>query len=316
MTADCPDDFPYKRVSRKVDAGDCRACWDVAMGLQRVDGLSVSDYLRSLADGNVSGEFDLDAARRMLRTYYSQRKGETTADAVASCNQAAVDSGVDSGFDLRAEEADLVSVRIVELLQENAFAFTPGMLSAIHERLFQEIDDDAYRPGKYKMEALQKREVVLNGDSVLYCDPSLIAQSLAFVFGEEADAYYAPDFDADQLDRFARFVSRVWQVHPFAEGNTRTVAVFVILYLRYLGFDADNEPFKRHSAYFRDSLVRANYRNAKAGVMPDRTYLVRFFGNMLCGMENDLRSRDLMVQRLYDDPSLLRNVPPEEALSR
>ena len=89
-----------------------------------------------------------------------------------------------------------------------------------------------------------------------------------------------------------------------------------VLYLRYLGFDADNEPFARHARYFRDALVRANYRNAKAKVMPDASYLLRFFENLLSGEHHELRSRDLMVSELYADPSLLRNVDPSRAISK
>lgn len=94
------------------------------------------------------------------------------------------------------------------------------------------------------------------------------------------------------------------------------MAVFAILYLYDLGFDVDSEPFAEHAEYFRNALVRANYRNAKAGVMPDRGYLNRFFDFALNGNARELNSRDLMVRPLFDDPSLLRNVDSSRALFR
>lgn len=237
----------------------------------------------------------------MLRAYYRERGHRPHLD---TC----------SNFDPRTEEADLVSHRIVELLERGAFLLDSAMLFDIHQTLFQDLDPSAFHPGKCKTGALQKRELVLNGDSVVYADPSLVDRALTFVFDDERDYSYSLSFDSEQLSHFARFVSRLWQVHPFCEGNTRTVAVFAVLYLRFLGFDIDNEPFRDHSAYFRDALVRANYRNARAGVMPDTSFIEFFFDNVLNEAHHTLQSRDLMVQALYDQPSLLRNVDPSEAI--
>lgn len=300
MTADCPQDFPYEPVRETGDTSVRRGYWNVAMGLQKVDGLETSDYLRKLADEHVEGARGIEEIGELIRTFYEKRVQGERRDAVES--------------DTR--EADLVSQRIVELLSRGAFALMPSILSEVHRTLFQDLDPSTYRPGEYKTEALQKREFVLNGDSVVYADPSLVERSLAFAFEEEQSYVYGIEFDDDQLRHLARFVSRLWQVHPFVEGNTRTVAVFTVLYLRYLGFDVENEPFERHARYFRDALVRANYRNAKAGVLPEPCFLVNFFENLLSGGSHELRSRDLVAQSLYDDPTLLRNVDPSCALTR
>lgn len=306
MTADRPDDFPYERVERSLDSATKRDYWDLAMGLQRVDGLVPSPYLRKLADGHVVGEYTLADTAAMLRAYYAQRDSASTA----------VGSAFSASDEAREKEADFVSQRIAELLVVRSFVFAPSMLAQIHARLFDGLDEGVYHPGEYKDAPLQKAEFVLNGDSVSYADPSLIGNALAFAFSEEGEYCYAASFDEAQLDHFSRFVARVWQVHPFFEGNTRMVAVFAILYLDYLGFDVDNEPFAEHAEYFRNALVRANYRNAKAGVMPDRSYLNRFFDFALNGNAQKLNSRDLMAQPLFDDPSLLRNVDPSRALFR
>lgn len=302
MTADNAHDFAYELADRSLSPETRRLYWDVAMGLQEVDGLHPSQYLRKLAEEHVSNVRSLEETGTLIRAYYQER-GEDNRARSASCGHG-------------EREADLVSQRIVEMLADRAFALVPDILPYIHERLFSDLDPEVYRPGRFKDVALQKPELILNGDSVLYADPSLVVSSLKFAFDEEGEYLYAPDFDPGQVDHFSRFIARLWQVHPFFEGNTRTVAVFAILYLRDLGFDVDNEPFARYADYFRDALVRANYRNAAAKVMPDRSFLNRFFNRVVNGSTgDDLRSRDLMVATLYEHPELLRNVDPSRALA-
>ena len=92
-----------------------------------------------------------------------------------------------------------------------------------------------------------------------------------------------------------QFVSGLWQVHAFCEGNTRTTAVFTIQYLRSIGFQINNELFANHSWYFRNALVRANYRNALKGIDYSPVYLERFFQNLLLGEQWDLRNRNLHI---------------------
>ena len=87
----------------------------------------------------------------------------------------------------------------------------------------------------------------------------------------------------------------MWQIHAFGEGNTRTTAVFTIQYLRSLGFDVDNDQFAKHSWYFRNALVRANYHNIAKGIDYSPIYLERFFRNLLLGEQWDLRNRYLHI---------------------
>lgn len=325
MTADCPEDYPYVPKQKPSDPAVRQGYWDVARGLQAVDGLQPSAYMCSLAQGYVRGELGLDETGALIRKYYAVRDNEQVVghrcagdDVRVEGTRESCDSDVRQETDrIRAEEnereADLVSQRIVELLASGAFSLMPDMLSFIHHSLFRDLAVDVYGPGKYKTEALQKREVILNGDSVVYADPSLIERSLSFLFDEERAYVYGVEFDEAQVEHFGRFVSRIWQVHPFREGNTRTAAVFAVLYLRDLGFEADNEPFEHHARFFRDALVRANYRNAKAGIMPNLSFLVRFLENVLNGARHKLDSRDLMCGALYENPSLLRNIDPGQA---
>ena len=302
MTAEYLEDYPYEPISNSLDARARTIYWRVAAGLQAVDGLRPSPYVDQLAVDHIEGKRSISETIELLKLCYQEHHN----------NESCLGSPYGK---TDAREADFASVRTVELFERNAFSFAPFMLAEIHKQLFQDLDPAIYHPGEYKRDQLVKSELVLNGDSVLYADPMLIDRALSYAFNEESEYAYLPDFDAKQIDHLSLFVSRIWQVHPFCEGNTRTTAVFTILYLRYLGFDADNEPFDKHSRYFRDALVRANYRNAKAGCLPDRTFLDRFFENLLSGGTNDLKSRDLMVQALFDDPSLLRNVDPSKEIN-
>ena len=97
------------------------------------------------------------------------------------------------------------------------------------------------------------------------------------------------------VEHLAKFVSGLWQIHPFREGNTRTTAIFTIKYLRSQGFNVNNELFEQHSWYFRNALVRANYRNLSKGVNYAPEFLVRFFSNLLFGEKWDLRNRYLHI---------------------
>ena len=296
MTADDPRDYDYVPARPTGDGAVRARYWRVAMGLQAVDGLEPSPYLRTLAEGNVAGELTLEETGDLIRAYHRP------------------DDARGSSADEDHREADLVSQRIAELLERNAFALVPSMLSAVHGALFQDLDPAVYHPGMYKEVALVKQEAILNGDSVLYADPSLVERSLAYLIEEEGRRAYGCELRGADLEAFARLIARLWQVHPFVEGNTRTVAVFSELYLAHLGFSVGNDPFERHARYFRDALVRANYRNAPAGVLPDLAPLTGFYDSLLNGAPADFSSDALRCQPLFDDPSLLRNVDPALAI--
>lgn len=320
MTADNPDDFPYVPVEETEDSQLRKAYWDIAKGLQKVDGLETSSYLEQLESEHVDGKRSIEETGRILREYYKASSGNGAQGPTSNSNAelpSAEASGEQGDTHLDSQrEADLVSQRIVELLSNGAFLLDSSMLNDIHKHLFQDLDAATYMPGSFKEAALQKQEEILNGDSVLYADPSVMERALAFAFDEERAYVYDLRFDSEQIEHLGRFLSRIWQVHPFAEGNTRTVAVFATLYLNNLGFDIDNEPFKANAAYFRNALVRANYRNAKAGVVPDSSFLDMFFENLLSNGSNELDSNDLRIQALFDDPQLLRNVSPALALEK
>lgn len=290
MSADSLDNYEYEPASEHTTEAQRRHYWAVAIGLQDVDSLTVSDYLRENARAYIQGDKSLAEVGDLVRAHH------------------------EAGEDADCAEADLVSQRIAELLERGAFHLAPEMLTRIHAYLFQDLDPETYHPGEYKPERMVKQEDILNGDSVLYADPMTYDMALRGAMASEAVKSYRA-LDGDELKGFCHSIAFIWQVHPFYEGNTRTVAVFSELYLNHLGFDVTNEPFAEHARYYRDALVRAMYRNASAGIFPDERFLVSFYENVLGLHRNDLVREDLVCQQLFDDPSLLRNVDPAEALT-
>lgn len=292
MSADSLDAFPYETSTRLAGKAMRRHYWDTAIGLQAVDGLEVSPYLRELAQSYEQGRCTLQETGELIRAYHTAEGSDRQATA----------------------EADLVSQRIAEMLEAGSFAFTPDMLLLVHRTLFQDMDEEAYRPGQYKTERLVKQEDILNGDSVLYADPTMIQTSLDYLFREESRESYGTSLSETDVARLAKFVSLLWQVHPFVEGNTRTVAVFSELYLGSLGFTVGNEPFQKHARYYRDALVRANYRNNEAGILPERGPLEAFYGNLLLDAGHPLNREELICPELFDNPQLLKHIGPSRAL--
>ncbi len=247
--------------------------WQVAIGLQAVDGLKPSHYLLQTAQDHIEERISIDEVERRIAAYYQTEEGRRE------------EAGTD--------EADGVSARIARLLAEDTFTFSPAMLASIHRRLF---DDILPRAGRYRQTNIKKHEWVLDGDSVLYSSCDMIGTTLDYDFEQERMFSYKGIDLPRVVKRISNFVSGIWQIHPFGEGNTRTTAVFTIKYLRQLGYKVDNEPFKAHSWYFRNALVRANYQNLPAGVERTTEFLELFFRNLLMGEKNELKNRYLHIR--------------------
>ena len=247
--------------------------WKTAIGLQKVDGLTPSGYLIETANANIEGKISLNEAEMRISEYY-KRKSAATDD------------------EKKQEEADKVSLRITEMLAESAFTLSPVELTAIHKRLFSGIYDFA---GRIRDFNISKREQVLDGETVVYASAYNIRETLEYDFSQEKAFSFAGLDDRAIVAHIIGFISGLWQIHAFAEGNTRTIAVFAIKYMRTFGFDVTNDTFEHHSKYFRDALVRANYNNAKKGVAATSAYLDQFFGNLLFGERNKLDSRELKI---------------------
>ncbi len=244
--------------------------WKTAIGLQQVDGLEPSEYLIKTAEQNINGDISFDDAHALISSYYKTSK--TKAD--------------------RTEEADKVSVRIAQIISENSFVFSPVELMTIHKRLFEGIYSHAGRIRDYN---ITKDEWVLDGDTVTYGNAFNLRETLEYDFGVEKNFTYNGLSTEQIISHIARFISNLWQIHIFGEGNTRTTAVFLIKYLGKLGFNVTNDIFAENSWYFRNALVRANYNNRAKGVFETTKYLELFLHNLLLGEDNILSNREMHV---------------------
>ncbi len=247
--------------------------WSTAIGLQDVDGLKPSKYLYETAKKNIDGEISVDEAGDLINSYYESKDGRTEVEN-------------------RTEEADKVSARIAKILSEKAFTFSPTQYLAIHKELFLGIFSYA---GKIRDYNITKKEWVLDGDTVSYGGALNLRETLDYDFSQEREFRYNGLTMDETIHHLAVFISRLWQIHVFGEGNTRTTAVFFIKYLRMLGFDAENDLFADNSWYFRNALVRANYNNIKEGVYETTEFLEKFLRNLLLDEHHELHNREMHI---------------------
>ena len=267
----------YSQVGEPQKAERAYA-WSTAIGLQAVDGLTVSQYLKDTAVRNIEGEISIDEARELIKTYY-QTKTSREPD------------------DEEKQEADKVSGNIAKIIAEQSFSFSVPTLISFHRHIFEGVFKHA---GELRPYDITKKEWVLRGDTVLYGRSQDLRMALEYDMEQERQFDYSGLNMEQVVEHLAKFVSGIWQIHPFREGNTRTTAVFTIKYLRSIGFDVTNHLFSMHSWYFRNALVRANYQNIAKGVQRDTRFLEQFFRNLLMGERNELRNRYMLVN------------PPEE----
>ena len=247
--------------------------WRVAIGLQAVDGLTTSEYLQQTAQRNIEGEISIDEVRELINSYYQSKQRREPDES-------------------EKQEADKVSANIAKILSTETFDFSAEGFVSLHRRIFTGVFKHA---GKIRDYDISKKEWVLEGDSVSYLNWEDLRRALEYDIEKERSFSYKGLTQDEMIAHISSFVSGIWQIHAFGEGNTRTTAVFTIQYLRSVGFDINNELFADHSWYFRNALVRANYKNLVKGIDYSPIYLERFFRNLLLGDKWDLRNRYLHI---------------------
>ena len=253
--------------------------WSTAIGLQAVDGLKPSKYLIDTAIQNIEGKITMKEAQSLIDSYYKEKPYHLFDDE-------------------RTEEADKVSFHIAEILSETAFSFSPNEYISIHRKLFQGIYKHA---GKIREYNITKKEWVLDGASIMYGSASELRATLEYDFSQEKEFNYKGLSVNGIIHHLAIFISRLWQIHIFGEGNTRTTAVFFIKYLRTLGFSTINDVFAENAWYFRNTLVRANYTNLQKGIHETTEYLEVFLRNLLLNEKNELHNQNLHISGILNE---------------
>ena len=273
MSDKIPFDFDEYIRQSEPDKQQKGYIWQTAIGLQDVDGLKPSEYLIETAKKNIDGDITLEEANDLIHSYYKSKTARLDVEN-------------------RTEEADKVSARIAQLLSEDAFVFSPNQLIAIHRRLF----DGIYKfAGTIRDYNISKKEWILKGKSVVYAGADTIKDTMKYDFDLEKSFDYSALSIDESIKHITGFIANMWQIHPFGEGNTRTTAVFAIKYLRSLGFNVTITLFADNSRYFRNALVRANYADIQKGIFEDKTFLERFFRNLILDEQNELKNRYLII---------------------
>lgn len=270
----------FDEYIRQVEpfAQESANAWKTAIGLQQVDGLKPSSYLLETARKNIEGDITIDEVRQLLDSYYKSKTIKTAEEH-------------------NEEEADKVSANIKKILSSRTLAFNTNGFISIHRRIFDGVFSHA---GEIRNYNISKKEWVLRGNSVDYLNWEDLRRALDFDIQQERNFDYKGLTEEQKIKHICHFVSGLWQIHPFCEGNTRTTAVFTIQYLRSIGYDVDNEIFALHSWYFRNALVRANYKNSKLGINYDSSFLEKFFQNLLLGTSYELKNRYLVIDAPKD----------------
>jgi len=273
------EDVPYTRKTETASKARRRQLWSAAVGLQQVDGLTPSPYMTGLIERNISGELGFDELFSDIQNYYNSKAAFTAADE-------------------DEYEADIVSAHIKELLDVGTFTLSPAMLRSIHGTLFAGVLSE---PGQYRPYNVEKSEPVLGGRSVQYGNATSIEYLLDQYIVDEKSKALPKAIDAQLVQRMVTFTTDIWLLHPFPEGNTRTVAVFIQLYLASLGCQVQNEVFAKSSLYYRNALVRNCFRDIRHGVDNEPVFLTRFYQNLILGTDHELKNRYMMVPQYFPE---------------
>lgn len=233
---------------------------EIGIGLNEVDNLKPSQYFyNAIKESQTYYEIE-----EKLKKYYAKQD-------------------LDNPKIQAEKECDLVATRIAKIIDESHFVFSPIALKSIHKYLFDGVFSQINERyvGNFRDFNITKKEPILNGESVKYGEYREILEYLSYDFEMEKNKNYTKIPKEEWGRHIAKFISNIWQIHPFAEGNTRTTAVFTIKYLNQKGLPCDNTIFKKHSLYFRNALVLASYGNVLRGITPDESYLESFFNKLI-----------------------------------
>ena len=274
------DEFKYEIITETEDGKLKQIYWNIAFGLQEVDNLKPSEYMIDLATENIHGKKSYNDVESEISAYYDKKP--------------------EINKNLNEQEADIVSVRLVQLLSDKSFRFDYNTYRIYHKYLFDGLDIGISKKyiGNFRDYNISKSEPVLNGATVAYTSHFLIKDTLEYDFNEEKCYDYLNKSTDEIISHIATFTSNIWQVHPFGEGNTRTTALFIQKYIQYLGLgEMNNEIFKDNSRYLRNALVRANFRDISKGVYEDNNYLYKFFSNLLSETNYELNEEELFITK-------------------
>ena len=152
-------------------------------------------------------------------------------------------------------EAEQSRANMMLLYEQGLDDFSADGLCSIHRFLFGDIYEWA---GQYRLVNIEKREELLAGRSVWYSNDDDIQIDLDAAFKSIHSISWDELAKIEFVQKLARYFSKVWQVHPFREGNTRAVVMMLTLFVEAHGYYMDQELMAASAGYVRNSFVMAS----------------------------------------------------------
>ena len=197
--------------------------------------------------------------------------------------------GIKNSEDLKLIEGDLTRMSMAIVYAKEYEKFNTDTLCDIHRTIFGGLYDWA---GEFRTIPIMKPEEVLGGDTVRYASPSEIKKELDRA-SKEISKLRSIQSKKDIVFKIVRITAAIWQIHPFREGNTRSVVAFSVLLAAKLGVELDFDLFAKHAAYVRNALVWCTQ-----GIYSIYDYLERIYFDA-AGLLDEEPQQDVSKQKDY-----------------
>ena len=250
--------------------------WLTAFGIQSVVGLKPSEDLMPIISRHIKGETNIHHTREEVHDFYHAYHRETGDHNMH-----------------RNEEADKVSVRIVETLLSDDFELSLRNFAQTHHHLFHGI---YHNSGELREKPFSKKEWVLGDTTILYPRPDNLEAQLLYLFETERCFDYSHLSDKHKLQHYSQFIASLMMLNAFHHANSRAVFVYALKYLFSRGYHLQNGTFYKEAWYFRNAIIRACYTNMHQGIYPTTQYMEMFLGNLLLNEDNELKNHRMMIR--------------------
>ena len=163
--------------------------------------------------------------------------------------------GITDEKELDLAEAELSRANMMLLYEKGFSDFSSNGICLIHKELFGDVYEWA---GQYRIINIQKRESILAGVSVWYSNSTDIERDLKKAWNKINKVDWPKLSKDDFAKKIALLFPALWQVHPFREGNTRTIVMLITFFAEYYGYYFDQELMSASAGYVRNSFVLAS----------------------------------------------------------
>lgn len=190
-------------------------------------------------------------------------------------------------------ESSMYMLSFAKLDNEGFIINDTSDLLIIHEKLFNQVYDWA---GKPRIINMFKEEPVLNGLSVDYSDKKNIVKEINDL-NEEFKSIKYNDNKKETVSKITKLISKLWKIHAFREGNTRTIGVFLYFWMKQLKIELNRDFIGKHAKFFRNALVMASI-----GEYSEYEHLESIINDATIKSTKELNTKDNRYQKInnYD----------------